>query len=254
MRNSTRAALALGLGLVGVAGLVAPSMGQQGQDGGVRQAASTAAGAAQPTAPKPAPAAVIGVIDLNLVARNYDKLRVAQEAIQADAMARSNDLMKLQQEGAAEVEKLKKLAPGSLDQKKIEERLSELKAKIQAVKEQAQMEFERREAEISATTYNEIQKMAEGVAKQRGMNLVVQFSATPPSGNDPNALQMAMMRSVVVADQKLDLTADVTKWLNHYYRQSGGPAPKGTAANPAAGAATPAPAAAAGAGAGATRR
>lgn len=244
MRNSTRAALALGLGLFGVAGLVAPSMGQQATDGGVRQAASTAAGAAQPTAPKPAPAAVIGVIDMMVVAKNYDKLRVAQEAIQADAMARSNDLMKLQQEGASEVEKLKKMAPGSLDQKKIEERLSELKAKIQAVKEQAQMEFERREAEISATTYNEIQKMAEGVAKQRGMNMVVQFSATPPSANDPNALQMAMMRSVVVADAKLDLTTDVTYWLNYYYRKSGGPAPKGNAA-PAAG--NVAPAAAAGA-------
>ncbi len=93
MRNSTRAALALGLGLFGVAGLVAPSMGQQAQDGGVRQAAT---GAAQPKAAPQTPTAVIGVIDLNLVARNYDKLRVAQEAIQADAMARSNDLMKLQ--------------------------------------------------------------------------------------------------------------------------------------------------------------
>ncbi len=248
MRNSTRAALALGLGLVGVAGLVAPSMGQQAGDAAVRQSAGTAAGA-QPKAPVSAPA-VIGVIDLNVVAKNYDKLKVAMEKIQADAMARQNELMKLQSEGAGEVEKLKKLAPGSLDQKRIEEKLSELKAKMAATKEQAQMEFERREAEISATTYGEIQRMAQGVAKTRGMNMVLQYSATPPSPNDPNALQMAMVRSVVVADPKLDLTNDVIYWLNKYYKESGAPAPKGN--TPAA---APAPAAAANpAGAGGVQR
>src|ERR1700761_5766456 len=102
MRNSTRAALALGLGLVGVAGMVVPSMGQQPGDGSVRQAAGNSAAAVQPKAPAPAPAAVIGTIDLEKVLKEYDKFKVGMEGIEADAMARSNELMKLQNEGGAE--------------------------------------------------------------------------------------------------------------------------------------------------------
>lgn len=240
MRNATRAALALGLGLVGVAGLVVPSMGQQqANDGAVRAAANNTGVGSTPKTPAPAPAAVIGVIDLNIVARNYDKQKVASEKIQTDAMARSNEIMKLQGEGASEMEKLKRLTPGSPDQKRIEDKLSELKVKIQTVKEQAQVEFERREAEIYAATYNDIQRMAQGVAKQRGMNMILQYSSTPISANDPNSLQMSMIRSVVMADPKVDITNDVVYWLNKFYKESGGPAPKGNApaAAPAAAAA-----------------
>jgi Skp family chaperone for outer membrane proteins len=241
MRNSKRAALAIGLGLVGVAGLVAPSHGQQPADGGVRQAASTNTASAQPVA-KPAAPAVIGTIDIQQVAKNYDKVKVGLENIEAYAMARSKDLMSINSDATAEVEKLKHLAPGSTDQHKVENRIAELKGKMDSTKAQAQMDLARKEAEIYAMTYNEIHQMAQAVAKQRGMNLVIQASATAPSASDPNSIQMAMMRAVVVADPSLDLTRDVTYWLNAYYKQRGGPAPKGR--SEAAAGANPAPAAA----------
>jgi outer membrane protein len=232
---------------VGVAGLVAPSMGQQAQDGNVRPAAAnnTGGAAAQPTAPKPAPAAVIGTIDLEHVMRNYDKFKVGREALEAEAIARQNELMKIGNELNGEMEKLRKVAPGSLDQKKFEERISELKAKGQATKEQASMELQRKEAEVMAASYTEIQRMTEGVAKQRGMNIVIQGSTTAPTATDPKSIEVALFRTVVVADAKLDLTNDVTYWLNHYYKESGGPAPRNRDADPAAAAApAPAPAAA----------
>jgi hypothetical protein len=77
MRNSTRAALAIGLGLVGAVGMVAPSMGQQPQDAGVRQAATTGAAAQQPKGVTPAPAAVLGTIDMEQVPRTTTSSRSA---------------------------------------------------------------------------------------------------------------------------------------------------------------------------------
>lgn len=237
MRNSTRAALAIGLGLVGVAGIVVPSRGQA-PDAAVRPANGAAPARAE--APKAAPA-VIGTIDLELVLKNYDGFRAAMEGIEADAMARSNDLMKIQSEASGEMEKLKSLAPGGLDQKRIEARLSELKIRLQSGKEQAQMELSRKEAEIIAKAYNEIQQMSQSIAKMRGMTMVVKTSAAPPSASDPKSIEAALFRSVIYSDPKLDLTSDVTKWLNHWYKQRGGQPPKGRTE-----AAAPAPATAAG--------
>ncbi|HEY2155848.1 MAG TPA: OmpH family outer membrane protein, partial [Isosphaeraceae bacterium] len=238
MRNSTRAALAIGLGLVGVAGLVAPSMGQQAQDASVRPAASNGTGAAaQPAAPKPAPAAVIGTIDMEQVLKNYDGFRVGMEGIEAEGMARQNELMKMGQEMNGEMEKLRKLNPGSPDQSRCEQRISELKAKGQALKEQAQLDLSRKEAEVLATTYSEIQRMADGVAKQRGMNMVVQAPVTAPSASNPKSIEQALFRTLLVADKKLDLTNDVTYWLNYYYKEAKRPAPKNRDPLPPAGAA-----------------
>lgn len=229
MLNSTRAAVALGLGLVGVAGLVGRSVGQDG----VRQAANTATTApasGQPTAPKPAGPAVIGTIDMDAVLKNYDKFKVSMEATQAEAMARQKDLMNIMSEGQAEAEKLQKLAPGSLDEKKIRDRMTALKAQLEAGKEQAQQEFMRKDAELLATMYNEIQQMSAAVAKQRNMNFVVKYSATPAAGSDTKSIEAALFRAVVYADPRLDVTSDVTYWLNERYKRSGGPAPKGNAA------------------------
>ncbi len=105
------------------------------------------------------------------------------------------------------------------------------------------MDLSRKEADVIATTYSEIQRMAEGVAKQRGMNMVVQAPVTAPSASNPKALEQALFRTLLVADNKLDLTTDVTYWLNYYYKKSGRPAPKNREAAPAAAAGPAGPAA-----------
>ena len=119
-----------------------------------------------------------------------------------------------------------KVAPTALS-KKIEERISELKAKGQATKEQAQLDLSRKEAEVFASTYSEIRRMAEGVAKQRGINMVVQASAAEVTASNPKSIEAALFRTVIYSDSKVDLSNDVIHWLNYYYKKSGGPAPKG---------------------------
>ncbi len=227
----------MGLCLVGVAGLVGRSFGQQ--DGAVRKvAANTAAPAPAPAAPSPVS---IGSIDMDGVLKNYDKFKVATETLRSEALARHNDLMKVANEAKAEQEKLSRMAPNGPDAKKCEERFTQLKAQLEAGRENAEREFQQKEAETMATIYNDIQAMAKGVAEQRGYTFIVKYTDQAAAGSEPNSVMAAMSRTILFADPKVDLTRDVTYYLNQRYKTMGGVAPKPTpaAASPAQ---SPAPA------------
>ncbi len=226
MIRSTRAALAVGLGLVGVAALVGRSFGQ-----GDARVAKTANTAPAPAAPG---SVSIGSIDMDNVLKNYDKFKVATETLRSEALARHNDLMKLATEAKQEQEKLARLAPGGPDAKKSEDRITQLKAQFEAGRENAEREFTQKEAETMATIYNEIADMARGVAVQRGMAFIVKYSDQRPSGSEPNSVMAAMSRTILYADARVDITADMIRFLNYKYKASGGQAPK-AAASPAAG-------------------
>ncbi len=223
MFKSSRAALAVGLGLVGVAGLVGQSIGQ-GTDGQVRPANGTA-----PAATRPAQAAVIGCIDTDNALKNYDKFKAITEQLKAEALARHNDLLKLANEAKSTGEMLSKLQQGSPDAKKYEDKITSLKAQFEAGREQAEREFTQKEAEAYAMILNEIQAMAAGVAKQKGMNIVVKYTPAQATASEPKTVMDAMTRSVIYADPTADITPTVVYWLNKQYAAAGGTAPKAAA-------------------------
>ena len=240
MLRSTRAALAVGLGCVGVAGLVGQSVGQQ-QDGKVRQVASAAPNPGTAPAPAAMPAVSIGTINVEEVFKSYDKVKVQGETLNAEAMLRFNSLNKLAEEGKQAQKELERFAPGSPDAKKIENRMVELKAQIEAGKSNAQREFAQKETETMTGIYNEIAEMAAGVARQRGMTFIVKYNEGKIQGSDPDSAMAQMSKTIVYADPRVDVTAETIKFLNYRYKIAGGPAPK-TPNGPA-----PAPAAAPGA-------
>jgi Skp family chaperone for outer membrane proteins len=203
---------------------VSRSLGQQ-KDGQVKSVSNptASAAAAAPAAPKPAS---IGSIDMDKVLKDYDKFKVANENIRAEALERHNSLMKIATEAKQEQEKYQRMTPGSPDAKKCEDRITHLKAQFEAGRENAEREFTQKEAETMATIYNEIAGMARGVATQKGMAFVVKYSDAPASGSEPNSVVAAMSRTILFADPSVDITATVTYWLNQRYKASGGPAPK----------------------------
>ena len=230
MFRPTRATLAMGLCLVGVAGLVAPTFGQQ-QDAKVK-ATSNPSTSTDASATRVAPkAAAIGSIDIEKVLKEYDKFKVANENIRAEALARHNSLMALATEGKQESEKYQKFLSGSPDAKKCEDRITQLKAQFEAGRENAEREFAQKEAETMATIFNEIAAMTKGAAMQRGLSFVVRYTDAPASGSEPNSVAAAMGRTVIFADPTTDITAYVTYWLNQRYKEAGGPAPKNTTVN-----------------------
>jgi Skp family chaperone for outer membrane proteins len=236
---SSRKILPLGVGLLAAITLAGPAFGQApAQDGGLRKTASQTqaapAAAADPAVPKPV-TAVFGTVDVEKVFKDYDKVKTQQEEFKAAALARQNELLKIQSEAQEEANKLQKMTPNSVDARKIEERLTELKAKLEAGRESAQRDFALRESEMLATLYKEVQDMVRRIAVYRGMTYVVQVSTEPISGTNPNSVMAAMAKTVVYADPQNDITRDVVYNLNRAYQAAGGTAPRAAAA-PAAGA------------------
>jgi outer membrane protein len=233
---SSRAIAAVGIGL-GV--LASTALGQGApQDGAMRKAASPSPGQGQGQAPaKPAAPvpAVFGTVDMEAVFKNYDKVRVQQDEFSSAVKAKQADLMRIQAEAQSEAEKLPKLTPNSVDAKKIEDHLTQLKAQIEAGREQAQRDFALKESEMLATLYREIQDMVRRIAEYRQMTYVVQVSNEPVSGSNPNSVMAAMAKTVVYADPRNDITRDVIYNLNNAYKRAGGVAPRAAAAgtNPA---------------------
>jgi Skp family chaperone for outer membrane proteins len=243
MYRPTRATLAMGLCLVGVAGLVGRSFGQQG-DARVKTAAANPATTTDATGARAAAKPVlIGSIDMEKVLKDYDKVKVAHENIRAEALARHNSLMAIATEAKREQDTYQRMTPGSPDAKKSEDRITQLKAQFEAGRENAEREFTQKDAEMMATIYNEIAAMTRGVARSYGMTFVVKYSDTPASGSEPNSVIAAMGRTVLFADPNVDITPHVIHWLNSRYKESGGLPPKNPAANPANAAPAAAPAA-----------
>jgi Skp family chaperone for outer membrane proteins len=239
---SARAIATIGLCSLGIAFLVGPSLGQQ-PDNGVRRTANPTA----PALPPPIPP-VIGTVDLDAVFKNYEKVKVSSEEFRAAAMSKKNELIKIQNEAQQVGEMLAKLTPGTDDFKKHENKVTELKARYEAGREQAEREFAAREAEAMATLYKEIQTMVGRVAKWRNMTYVVKVSNQPISGGNPNSVMAAMANTVVYADPRNDITNHVVHNLNNIYRSTSGSAPRSSAAG-AAGSGSSAPAGASATGA-----
>src|SRR4051812_9780049 len=107
---SSRAAVALGLGLVGLGLLAAPSLGQQ--DARVNKAATSRAGTTPANPPAPA---AFGTVDMTAIFKGYDKVKVSGEEFKAAVMAKKNELMQVMTQMQTETEILAKLTPNSPD-------------------------------------------------------------------------------------------------------------------------------------------
>jgi len=228
MGLSSRWIVAAGLGVVGAGLLSAPIQGQQ--DGAVRK---TNGGASQFKEGIPP---VIGTLDVENVFKSYDKVKFANEQFQGELLAKRNELMKLQQEMVQETEVLSRFTPGQEDYKKQENKLTELKAQIEAKREQAERQFQTREADLMASLYNEVAEVAKKIAKARKMTYVVKVMNQVPSGSNPNSVMAAMSNPMIYFDPANDITQDVIYNLNAVYKASGGPT---ASATPPAGAAAP---------------
>jgi len=231
MVYSTRGLLAIGLGVVGLAFLVGPSLAQQ--DAAVRKANGPNGAAAAPATPI---APVIGTVDMDAVFKGYEKFKASNKEFQAAVLARQTDLMKIKAEGDEESQMLAKLTPGTQDFKKHEDRITELKARLAAGREQAQREFQLRESENVATIYKEVQLMVTAWAQYRKMNYVVRVTNLQPAGADPNSVMAALQNTMIYYDPRNDITNDVIYNLNRRYKAVvDNPAPRGNnATQPAA--------------------
>jgi outer membrane protein len=233
MTMSSRAAIALGLGLAAV--LSSSTVSHAQTDAAVRKTNTSA------TAAAPIPQAKIGAIDVEKVLKDYKKVKTSSEAIRAEVAAKQMQLSKLYQQGQALAKELEALEPESADAREHKNKMKQLQIQLEADKASAQEEFARKESEALSELYKEIQAMAAAVAHAKGLNFIVRISNEPVTASEPNSVMAAMARSIVYADPQVDITDFVIYHLNKNYDAANAGKP---AARPAA-AAAPAPKAAA---------
>jgi outer membrane protein len=113
---------------------------------------------------------------------------------------------------------LSKLPPQSEDYKRHENRVTELKARHEAGREQAEREFDQRKAETTATLYREIQETVATLAKAKGLTYVVKVPPGPRPDSNPSDVATALKSSVVYVDHRNDLTEEVIRDLNRRFR------------------------------------
>ena len=230
MAKTTRAALLMGLGAMGIVGLASLSYGQQG-DGAVRKSSGTT-----PPAEKTAAAKTvfpIATIDLEAVIRGYEKAKFQEEQLKAESLAKQGQLKGIAAEAQQIAKEMESLQPGSKDFKDRTAKLTELKAKFQAGKETLEGEFKMKMIENLASAYKEAQEMTTRYAQNKGIVCVIKTSNEPINSNDPESVMGAISRPVMYSDPAIDITRSVLWNLNKIYTEAGGPIVKVAAAGTA---------------------
>jgi Skp family chaperone for outer membrane proteins len=244
MRTSTRALIVAGLGLSAMVGFVAhPTLGQTDKD--VKRSAAPPSNngtGARPAAPTLAPA-VVGSLDLERAMYEYEKFKESSAKFQAETLKSQADLTNMLTEAKGYADQAERFKPGTPEYQRLSDKMSEIKAKLAAEKEKLQAQFALKESSTVADIYNDVRRMTEAVAKQKGMSFIVQVGkAEQLTGENPQEVMAAIARNVVYYNPSTDITNDVIYALNYYWKK--GKEANGTpAAAPApAAAAAPAPA------------
>ena len=204
--SSRRQALTKGLILGGLAGCVGTALGQ-----------SPPAEPSKPEPPSAPPAALgtkVGTINLGRVWEEVDRIKTQGEQFKKDAAGRRRELAKMAEKIRAEIEHKNSLPPGSEAHGQSEARIAQLQKELQKARAKIEKDFARRQSELVATLYQEIQEAVGTIAKRRGLSMILKIS-DPPKTTDQTALaSIFISQNVVYADPALEITREVIAKLN----------------------------------------
>jgi hypothetical protein len=102
---------------------------------------------------------------------------------------------------------------GSAERRKLEAEYNERQTYLRVEMETKRTGFLRKEAEIYAVRYREVEKAVRRTAVQRELRLVLRFSSDALNDKDRTSVLQAVNRPVVFQDQ-LDITDEVIATVN----------------------------------------
>lgn len=174
------------------------------------------------SAQQQAPPHKIGLIDMAHVFKNYQKFTALTEALQrevesSDGQARSL-IEQLQQ-----IEKQLTsgdLQEGSPDFVRLETQMVEVQTRLQSLRQTAQREFLRKEAELYKTVYLEVEEMVRRYATHFNYTLVMRFDRkSVGEAENPRDIINGMNRQVLYYHQQDDLTDPILEVMNDVWRK-----------------------------------
>lgn len=199
--------------LASLAVLVAPALGQNAKPAG-----------------KPAlKPAVIGLVDMAKVFKEYKKFGDLRNQLQAEMQQKQAEAQAIAKEATKIKEELKLLTPGSPDFVRRETDLTRLSTEFQTKGKVAEAHLRRREAEIFEDVYRDAIKVVKLYAEYYGYSMVLRFNSEPLSAENPQKLTTGLNKLVVYSKPESNITEAVYDYLNRQYKPTGGAAVPSTA-------------------------
>ncbi len=190
-------------------------------------------GGTAPAAP-PAVQSKIAIVNLNQIIKGYKQTNDFQNEFKGVYQGYENAIRQLTTDMAKMQEDFQK-ATTQADKDRLEKAIKDAQRTIQDKKEEGQKKLSEKELEQMKSLYNDVEQMVALMAKSRGLELVLHYndSYTDADKHNPMNVQRKLTTLAcmpVYAVPGIDLSEEVTKYLNWNYDQR-----HGKAATPATG-------------------
>ena len=181
--------------------------------------ALTAPVAAQAPAAKPKlQPAIVGLVDMAKVFKEYTKFTHLREDLQAEMQRIQTEGQVIAKQANNIKEELKLLQAGSADDLKREQELIKLSTEFEAKGRQAKAHYQRREADVFEAVYVDAIKVVDLYAKHFGYTMIIRFNSEPLKSDNPQKLASGLNKLVVYSRPQDDITDAVIDYLNRQYK------------------------------------
>lgn len=164
----------------------------------------------------------VGLIDVNHIFQNYEKLKHMAEEHKADMQAEEAKLRakakKIQELG----EELKSYNEGTPEFTAREAKLTRMGSEFETERKMIGVDLKKKEAKMLHQVYLEVQDAVERLCDKYKFTVVIKFNRVDLSSADPNKVTQLMGQPVLYHRKRDDLTDAVLKYLNEKYLQSAG--------------------------------
>ncbi len=154
------------------------------------------------------------VIDVATVFKNHagfnEKLQILKNETEQFAAYLQSKVIELQ----AMAERLKTLDVNSPGYAQLERELAQANASLQVERSEKTRKIQQREAQIHFETYVQTTQAVANLCSQRGIRLVLQYSAIPMSLENPESIMQRVNSDIVYHKPHKDITQDIIAMLN----------------------------------------
>ena len=156
----------------------------------------------------------VALIDIRQVFDSHSRFKARQDELKREYEDFNGRLRDQQKQYTTTAENLKRFKPGTVDYKRTETDLANMRARFTADKQLKDKEFMEREAKVYFEAYQEVQKQVTNFANEYGVSLVLNYNSRPMNKDNPQSVRMGVVRPVVYAYQQLDITKEIIKRVN----------------------------------------
>jgi Skp family chaperone for outer membrane proteins len=184
-------------------GLTAPAMGQT-----------------KPAAATPAPAATpvkIGLVDMARVFKEYKKFEDMRATLKAEMEVALAEAKKIAADAEKVKEELKLLKQGSAEYIKRESDLAQLSSDFEAKRKVANLQYQRKEAEIFQNIYVDAVDVIKLYAEHFDYSMVMRFNSADLDKSNPTSVVNGLNKLVIYHRPQDDITDAVIDYLNRKY-------------------------------------